>query len=98
VSIAGGIHPLWSHDGRELYYLDPSGDMMAVPIAIKGAAVEPGSPVKLFSIRILGGGIDSELGRQYAVAPDGRFLVNTILNDLASPITLVLNWNPGSGR
>jgi len=98
VSTAGGIHPLWSHDGKELYYVDPAGDMMAAPMIVRGAAIEPGSPVKLFSTRILGGGIDSELGRQYAVAPDGRFLVNTILNDLASPITLVLNWSPGSAR
>jgi eukaryotic-like serine/threonine-protein kinase len=31
--------------------------------------------------------------RQYDVA-DGRFLINTVLDDLASPITLLQNWNP----
>jgi WD40-like Beta Propeller Repeat len=28
------------------------------------------------------------------VAPDGRFLINTVLGDAASPITLLMNWHP----
>jgi len=34
------------------------------------------------------------IGRQYDVAPDGRFLINTELPGEAAPITLLLNWNP----
>jgi hypothetical protein len=34
-------------------------------------------------------------GRQYEVAADGRFLINTELdNDVGVPITLIQNWNP----
>ena len=33
-------------------------------------------------------------GRQYDVAPDGRFLINTVLDSAAAPITLLQNWNP----
>ena len=33
-------------------------------------------------------------GRQYDVAPDGRFLINTELDTAAAPITLLMNWNP----
>jgi hypothetical protein len=29
---------------------------------------------------------------QYAVAPDGQFLLNVAHDALAPPITLVLNW------
>ena len=33
--------------------------------------------------------------QQYAVAPDGRFLINvTVEEATASPITVVLNWTP----
>lgn len=48
----------------------------------------------LFRTRIYGGGVDLQLGRQYDVAPDGRFLINTELDDAAAPITLVMNWQP----
>ena len=30
----------------------------------------------------------------YAVARDGRFLVNQTVADAGAPITLILNWNP----
>jgi hypothetical protein len=94
VSTAGGIMPLWRADGKELYYLDSSGAMMAVPITVTGTTLEPGQPVMLFPTHIVGGGVDSQIGRQYDLARDGRFLINTQLNDVASPITLLQNWNP----
>jgi serine/threonine-protein kinase len=97
VSTAGGIHPVWRPDGKELYYLDPAGAMMAVPITVVGNKLEPGSPVKLFLTRVLGGGVDAAQRRQYDVAPDGRFLINTVLDD-AAPITLLQNWNPEAKR
>ena len=31
---------------------------------------------------------------QCDVAPDGRFLINTVLHSAAAPITLIQNWNP----
>ena len=37
-------------------------------------------------------------GRRYDVAPDGRFLVNTVLNSAAAPITLLQNWRPPAAR
>jgi hypothetical protein len=86
--------PAWRPDGKELYYLNPAGAMMAAPITVTGATLAPGVPMVLFRTRIFGGGIDAQLGRQYDVAPDGRFLINTVLDDAAAPITLLMNWNP----
>ena len=94
VSTAGGIYPVWRPDGKELYYLNPAGAMMAAPITVTGATLEPGAPVVLFPTRIVGGGVDAQQGRQYDVAPDGRFLINTVLDSAAAPITLLQNWNP----
>ena len=49
----------------------------------------------LFETRVSGGGVDNGQGRQYDVARDGRFLINTVLDDAAAPITLLQNWHPG---
>jgi serine/threonine protein kinase/roadblock/LC7 domain-containing protein len=98
VSIAGGIHPLWRSDGKELYYINPDGAVMAAPIKVNGATLEPGAPVMLFPTHILGGGADIQIGRQYDVTADGRFLINTLLNEAAAPITLLQNWNPAAKK
>ena len=47
----------------------------------------------LFQTRIVSGG-SNPIGTQwqYDVAPDGSFLINTVMDDAASPITLIQNW------
>jgi Tol biopolymer transport system component len=94
VSTAGGIHPTWRADGKELFYIDPAGKMMAAQITVSGSTVVPGTPVTLFQTNVLGGGFDVAQGRQYDVAPDGRFLINRVVDGAAAPITLIQNWNP----
>ena len=97
ISTAGGIDPAWRTDGRELYYLSPKGEMMAASITTTGATLVAGAPEVLFPTRIVGGGEDAQQGRQYDVAPDGRFLINVELDDAAgAPITLIQNWNPNA--
>jgi hypothetical protein len=85
---------VWRSDGKELYYVNPDGALMAAPIEVTGATLEPGRPVMLFPTRMYGGGADIQIGRQYDVTRDGRFLINTLLNEAAAPITLVQNWHP----
>jgi Tol biopolymer transport system component len=98
VSTAGGVHPTWRADGKELYYIDPAGMMMAAPITQTGSTIVPGTPVTLFQTNVVGGGIDSGQGRQYDVAPDGRFMINRVLDSAAAPITLIQNWNPDATK
>ncbi len=76
ISTAGGIMPAWRSDGKELFYVNPAGELMAAPIAITKAALEPGTPVRLFATRIVFGGGDVQQWWQYDVASDGRFLIN----------------------
>ncbi len=94
VSTAGGAYPVWRADGKELYYLNPAGAMVAASITVTAATIEPGAPVVLFPTRIYGGGGDNGQGRQYDVARDGRFLINTVLDSTSAPITLLQNWQP----
>jgi Tol biopolymer transport system component len=97
VSTAGGIHPVWSPDGKELYYIDPVGALVAAPITVRGTTLESDTPMVLFATRILGGGVDAGQGRQYDLAPDGRFLINTVVEDVDAPITLLQHWRqPGA--
>ncbi|HEU4694558.1 MAG TPA: protein kinase, partial [Vicinamibacterales bacterium] len=99
ISTAGGIHPRWRADGKELYYINPAGALMAVPIAVTATTLVPGNPVQLFQTRIAFGGTDVSNGVQYDVSEDGRFLINTLLEDEAGPITLLQNWRtPTAGR
>jgi hypothetical protein len=95
VSTAGGIFPRWRPDGKELYYIGPDAQMMAAPITATGTTLELGTPVALFHTRIYGGGAISGQGRQYDVTRDGRFLINTVVDDAVAPITLLLNWTAG---
>jgi len=95
VSAAGGSSPTWRSDGREIYFISPKGEMMATPVSVAGRNLSPGTPVRLFESRMVGGRDNSCSFREYDVAPDGRFLVNTELNVGApAPIVLIQNWNP----
>ena len=48
VSSAGGADPVWSRNGRELFYLSASNEMMSVAVA-PGAAFSISQPERLFS-------------------------------------------------
>jgi Tol biopolymer transport system component len=86
ISANGGDKPRWSRDGKELFYIATDGKMMAVPIKA-GPAFEPGVPIPLFDTRVTG-------FMPFDVAPDGRFLINTMPADATSrsSITVVVNW------
>jgi Tol biopolymer transport system component len=95
VSVDGGLFPTWSHDGKELYWVGPGSRMMAATITVTGKTLQTSPPVALFQTRVFGGGLDINTGgRQFDVASDGRFLVNTILDTASTPITLLQNWKP----
>jgi hypothetical protein len=44
------------------------------------------------------GGTVTQNRPQYAVARDGRFLINQPVGDAAAPITLILNWHPPANK
>lgn len=96
ISTAGGGQPRWSTDGSELYYVAPDDWLMAVPIrsTAGGDALESGTPEGLF-LTDIGSAAPNTNRHQYAVAPDGAFLLNSVVGDAGvSPITVILNWAP----
>ena len=94
ISKSGGTMPRWSADGRELYFIAPDGKLMASPVTASGQTFEAGTPQALFPTRLANGSTLS-FNARYAVSREGRFLINQTAEDSgASPITLILNWNP----
>src|SRR5262249_40621883 len=91
VSTAGGTDPRWRADGQELFFIAPDAKLMGASIRMSGSSFGAGSPTALFQTRIVTAG---NFKHEYDVSSDGRFLVNTILDDAAPPITLLLNWKP----
>ena len=67
VSSGGGQQPLWARRGDELFYLAPSGAVVAVKIE-RARRFTAGTVTKLFEGRYFLGGF----GRNYDVSLDGR--------------------------
>ena len=85
ISPSGGRNPHWRADGRELFYLDAAGTMMAVPIDLTSGSAAA-LPKTLFSAGVV------SLNNMYAVTKDGqRFLVNRSAA-IATPLTVIVNW------
>jgi len=94
VSTNGGAQVRWRRDGKELFYIALDGRLMAVPIrlAFNTQTIEAGSPIPLFATRV-GGALSIPFRQQYDISPDGqRFLMNTVTEEAAAPITVILNW------
>jgi serine/threonine-protein kinase len=95
VSTGQGTRPLWSHDGRELFYYVAPDTIMAV-------TVSPGpSPVLGKPVPVVKGpyAVPGNTGRHYDVSPDGRRFL--LLKDVEATgsgrpapteIHLVQNW------
>lgn len=92
VSTAGGTQVRWSADGKEIFYVAPDGRMMAAAIATGGASAEVKLAVPLFQTHLATGINVVGNKPQYAVARDGRFLLNTAIESPSAPIVVAVNW------
>jgi Tol biopolymer transport system component/predicted Ser/Thr protein kinase len=84
ISAKGGTRPVWSRDGKELFYNEPENKLMAVDVK-SSVKFEHGAPHALFEFR----GASS-----FDVTRDGkRFLLASSLEHEANPeMTVVINW------
>ena len=92
LSSNGGIQPIWSRDGRELFFRE--GDsLMSVSIQRDPFRASPAR--KLFDLPRGAYGQDP-YAADYDVAADGRFLA--VRQDATREIHVVLNWSPALRR
>ena len=89
VSLGGGSRPVWSRDGRELFYIASDRKLMVCTVKVR-ATLETGSPQPLFVTR-------QSITRFFDVSPDGRrfLLVDPLPNPITPPMNLVINWTTG---
>jgi dipeptidyl aminopeptidase/acylaminoacyl peptidase len=85
VSTGGGDNPVWSRDGRELYFISADRKLMAVEVKGDGKRFEAGVPKPLFEVR---------QSDRFDVSKDGRFLIHVPQDQTAAnvPVTVVVNW------
>jgi len=89
VSAGGGIEPVWSASGREIFYRN--GDaMMVVPIRTE-PEFEAGTPALVFE-KALVSGIYGSLS--YDISPDGQqfLMIERDIEMAPNQLNVVLNW------
>jgi Tol biopolymer transport system component len=90
VSDGGGSVPVWSRDGKELYYLAADGRLTAVSVSL-GSGISFGAPQPLFELDPAG--LTSYDPRPYDVAPNGHFLVvRAVGQERSNPIVVDVHW------
>jgi hypothetical protein len=93
VSNGGGVAPLWSRDGRELFYLSATHDMMSVGFTGSTSPVL-GDPVRLFHVPDDLLSVETAYYTPWDVARDGRFIMARVVSPaktLAASIVVVEN-------
>jgi eukaryotic-like serine/threonine-protein kinase len=89
VSNHGGMNPVWSRDGRELYYVEEDR-LMAVDVDTRGV-FRPGIPHALFT-----GPYDLRTPpvRNFDIGPDGRFILvkRKFLQGMPRELVLLDGW------
>jgi serine/threonine-protein kinase len=89
ISVGGGQEPVWSHDGRELFFRSPRGEMYTVPVTT-GKLFSHGVPKLLFTAT---GFAMQDYHRSYDVHPDGkRFLMVAAGGADANSVNVIFNW------
>ena len=93
ISTDGGARPVWSRDGKQLFYLSASGNkLMSASVKIAGSSFTNGKPAPLFEVAALQNLVP------FDVSPDGKrflFVTSDEQNRRLNPITLVQNWQTG---
>ena len=85
ITEGGGDAPVWSRDGRELFYV-AGARVMAVPVSMTNGHPSIGQPTALFD---LPGQPD------FDVSADGRFLFAVPIANQAPAAVVTLNWKAG---
>ena len=84
----GGVQPVWSADGTELFYLTLDARVMAVRVPRSGPFSLNRPPQQLFQTELSA----TSFLEEYAVHADGRFLMAVPTGDRATPFTVITDW------
>ena len=92
ISTNGGDQAQWRGDGKEIFYMAPDRNLMAVTVS-GGATIDPGRPAALFQTSVPVSGIVDDRNNYVPTRDGQRFMVNNLADTVNSqPLSLVLNW------
>ena len=92
ISTGGGAWPVWSRDGRELFY-QAGGKLRAVPISTVAGRLDIRQTITLFDLPLAQ---SIAFGAaEYDVSRDGRFLFNVPVASQTPTALVTLNWKAG---
>jgi len=91
ISTNGGLVPVWSRNGKELFYVAEDGMMMSVGISPTVNEFQFTPPKALFKTHMLAA---AGVFHEFDVTADGQhFLIGTLIGDTKSPRPkIILNW------
>ena len=94
VSTTGGNRPAWSHDGRQLFYLDAASAGQTTDVTVMKVAVRPGPSFSVGAPEPVVK-LPPNAGFNFSVASDGRFLIDIPASEGVtgrSRLVVVENW------
>lgn len=95
VSSGGGAEPLWSQDGKELFYLGPGGALMSAAVKPSRTGFDFARPMALFTRMRPPTPANTNLALDYQAEGDKFLMVTGGTASGAAPITVILNWQAG---
>jgi Tol biopolymer transport system component len=86
VSVSNGQRPTWSHDGKELYFVDTANTLYAVPVKEAAGALQFGAPQTLVSTW-------SMPEPFFQLSPDDKnILLYRISQEVSDSVTVITNF------
>lgn len=88
ISNGGGREPMWSPNGKELFYISLDNDLMSTSVTAAASSIQPGVPRKLFPSSPAPG------RKTYAIGNNGQLMVNGFVNEKSAsqPLSFTINW------
>ena len=87
------MQPRWSHDGKELFYIGPDNQLMAVSVDVDSAKTPTSGVTQPLFTPHWSMIPHHPTVRNFSVSRDGRFLID-VLRETVSPVSVILNWKP----
>ncbi|MBA2291747.1 MAG: protein kinase, partial [Gemmatimonadales bacterium] len=93
VSSGGGVAPLWSRDGKELFYLGSAKHMMSARVT-PGDMLGVSAPAAMFRVSDALLGAEASFYTPWDVARDGRFIMARLIgsDEARAGVVVVENW------
>jgi eukaryotic-like serine/threonine-protein kinase len=89
VSPNGGLSPLWSHDGRELYYVNNSNSIYSVPVKQVAGVLQFGAP----ELEVSNWSMPEPL---FQLSSDGkRILLYRVSQEVGDSVSVMTNFTAG---